>query len=98
MTAYLLANHLLNFLAPAAFMALLVPGLCRLLPVLRPRPGGKSALPGWRRQLVITFGVNLLVSAAGLLIFQHDGKLLTYAAMVLASAASQWVLLRGWKA
>ena len=98
MTAYLLANHLLNFIAPAAFLALLVPGLSRLLPVLRPRPGSKSGLPGWRRQLIIGFGVNLLVSAAGLLIFQHDGKLLTYAAMVLASASSQWVLLRGWKA
>jgi hypothetical protein len=96
MTAYLLLNHLLNFMAPAGCMALLVVGLSRLLPMAR-APGGAHR-GRWRRHLGIVFSVNLLVLAAGLVFFRNDGKLLTYAAVALASAVTQWTLLRGWKA
>ncbi len=96
MTAYLLANHLLNFVAPALFVALLVVAVSSRLP-----GGRKRAAPGrlgWRQQFVLVSGVNVLVLAAGLVLFSQDGKLLTYAAMALASALVQWLLLRGWKA
>jgi hypothetical protein len=40
----------------------------------------------------------VLLLAAGLVLFGNDGKMATYAAMVLVSAVCQWVLWRGWKA
>jgi hypothetical protein len=100
MTFYLLANHLLNFVAPAAFLALLMVGLSALLPFSKSKAGGKAARlssPGWRLQLALVFAVNLLVTVCGLVVFGHDGRLLTYAAMALAAALVQWLLLRGWK-
>jgi hypothetical protein len=93
MTAYLLANHLLNFVAPAFFVALLVVLASSRLPGGRLRSPGRL---GWRQQFALVSGVNVLVLAAGLVLFSQDGKLLTYAAMALASALAQW-LLRGWK-
>ena len=96
MTAYLLANHLLNFIAPAAVVALLLVGLSRWLPLGKARArAGRSA---WRQQLALVFLVQLAVLALALVLFRNDGKLLTYAAMALAGALSQWLLLRGWKA
>ena len=105
MTFYLLANHLLNFVAPAVLLALLMVGLSTLLPFSKPyasksKAGGKSSRlsrPGWRWQFTRVFAANLLVTAVGLLFFGHDGRLLTYAAMALAAALVQWLLLRGWK-
>lgn len=40
----------------------------------------------------------MLVLAAGLVFFGNDGKMLTYAGLVLVSAFCQWVLRRGWQA
>jgi hypothetical protein len=100
MTFYLLANHLLNFVAPAAFLALLMVGLSALLPFSKSKAGGKAARlsrPSWRWQLAMVFAANLLVTVGGLVFFGHDGRLLTYAAMALAAAVVQWLLLRGWK-
>ncbi len=104
MTFYLLANHLLNFAAPAAFLALLMVGLSGLLPfsksnAFKSKAIGKAARwsrPGWRWQLALVFAVNLLVTVGGLVFFGHDGRLLTYAFMALASALVQWLLQRGW--
>ncbi|MFC6284786.1 MULTISPECIES: hypothetical protein [Polaromonas] len=95
MTAYLLTNHLLNFMAPAAFVAL---GLVLLARVFSRFFVSKKPLVGglWA-QLAIVFVANVLVLAAGLVIFGNDGKMATYAAMVLVAAACQWVLWRGWK-
>ena len=106
MTFYLLANHLLNFVAPAALLALLMVGLCALLPFSKPnafksKAGGKAARlsrPGWRWQFALVFVANLLVTGGGTVYFGHDGKLLTYAGMALAAALVQWLMLRGWKA
>jgi hypothetical protein len=95
MTAYLLADHLLNFLAPALSVALFL--------VLSSRIFGRSWLSKrpltqsiWA-QAAIIFVVNAVVLAAGLVLFGNDGKMATYAAMVLAAAVCQWVLGRGWR-
>jgi hypothetical protein len=53
---------------------------------------------GWRRQFVIVALVNVLVLVAGLVFFSQDGKLLTYTAMALSAAISQWLLMRAWRA
>ena len=92
MTAYLLTNHLLNFIAPALFVA-----WCVVLAARR-WPGGRSAARssrmGWGRQFAIVALVNVLVMVAGLVFFSQDGKLLTYAAMTLAAAIVQWLSMR----
>ena len=95
MTAYLLADHLLNFLAPALVVALLLVLLGRLLARfwLPKRPSAQSIYG----QAAIIFIVNTLVLVAGLVLFGNDGKMATYAAMVLTSAVCQWVLVRGWR-
>ena len=96
MTAYLLTDHVLNFIAPAAMLALLLVLLARLFGqfLVSKRPVAQSL---WA-QAAIIFIVNVLVLAAGLVVFGNDGKMATYAALVLASAVCQWVLWRGWKA
>lgn len=82
--------HFGGFLAPAAFLALVLPPLARLL--LRRLKG--PALP-W--QVLVVFVAAALTLAAGLWFFGRDGKMATYAAVVVVSAAAQWLLLRAWK-
>ena len=84
-------NHLLNFAAPAAAMALLLALSGRFL-------GSKTpvALSWWARAAIV-FVVGVAVLAAGLLVWGRDGKMLTYAALVLACATCQWFLVRGWR-
>lgn len=96
MTAYLLTDHILNFIAPAAVVALLLVLLSRIFKrfLVSKRAVDQSI---WA-QAAIIFMVNVLVLAAGLVFFGNDGKMATYAAMVLSAAACQWVLFKGWKA
>lgn len=84
-----LLNHLLNFVAPAAALALALVLCGRFL-------GGGAAGAGWR-QFAIVFAVGLAVLLGGLVLWGRDGKMLTYAALVVATASCQWVLVRGWK-
>ena len=88
MTAYLLANHLLNFVAPAALMALLLVIFSRLFAGFF---GSKQPFPQvWWVNLAINFIVGVVVLATGLVLLGRDGKLATYLALVLAMAVSQW--------
>lgn len=84
-------NHLLNFAAPAAAMALLLVLSRRFIHSTAP-----SMLPGWLHAGVV-FGVGLATLLAGLVVWGRDGKMLTYAGLVVACATCQWVLVRGWK-
>lgn len=95
MTAYLLLNHLLNFMAPALAVALLLVAFSRLFSGYF---GSKRALVQvlWV-QVAINFIVGAAVLAAGLVLFGHDGKMLTYLALVGATAFSQWSLVGGWR-
>ena len=95
MTAYLLANHLLNFVAPAALTAALLLVCSRLFAGFS--GSNKGFTHGWRAQLAINFVVGVMVLAAGLALLGRDGKMLTYLLLVLAMAASQWCQLGGWK-
>ncbi len=83
-----LLNHLLNFAAPA----LLVAGV---LAFLAPALMRNKALARTRfAQIAINFVVGLLALLVGLVFFGRDGKMLSYAALVLACATSQWWALR----
>ena len=96
MTAYLLTDHILNFLVPAACAALLLVLLSRVFSrFLAPKvPLAQSIYA----QAAILLIVNALVLIIGLVVFGNDGKMLTYAAMVTCSALCQWVMWRGWRA
>ncbi|MDQ6627389.1 MAG: hypothetical protein M3Z29_02915 [Pseudomonadota bacterium] len=76
--------HVANFVAPALATGFLAGAATKLL---------------WRRELASvrwlrlgawSSAAMLVVEVAGLLLFAHDGKMLTYAAMVLACAVALW--------
>jgi hypothetical protein len=95
MTAYLLTNHLLNFVAPAALAAILLVGFSRLF--FGFFGSKKSLAPSIWVQVAINFAVGVLVLAAGLVLLGHDGKMVTYVGLSVAMAISQWWQLGGWK-
>jgi len=86
-----LFNHLLNFVAPAFAVGFLSALLGRL--TMRKAAGTLS----WWLQGAINFIVGVAVLAGGLVFVGHDGKMATYAALVLACATSQWLVAGGWR-
>ena len=95
MTAYLFVNHLLNFMAPAAVIAIVLVLTSRLFFGFF-----KTKAPlaqAWYAQAAIIFIVGCVILAAGLVVFGRDGKMVTYAALVVGAAVCQWVLIRGWR-
>jgi hypothetical protein len=76
--------HLLNFFAPAAGIGLFASLATKLL--------WRRELHGvaWSRLWLDAFAGGALASIGGLLLFGRDGKMATYAAMVLACAVSLW--------
>ena len=91
MSALDLLIHLLNFAAPAFFVALLLALLFRAVLLKR------SAAVGFWRQLFVNFAAGLAVSIGGLVFFGRDGMIGTYAALVAVCGSVQWWLLRGWR-
>jgi hypothetical protein len=83
--------HLAGFLAPALFLAIVLPGLSRLL--LRKA----SPLIRFWPQVAVVFAASAGVLLAGLWWFGRDGKMATYGALVVAAATVQWLLVRGWR-
>ncbi len=86
-----LAYHLLNFIAPALWVAGLVLAGSRFL--LKKVP----LAPAKWTQFAINSAIGVAVLVGGLVLFGRDGKMATYAALVLAQGTVQWLLLRGWK-
>lgn len=86
-----LAIHLVSFAAPALVLAVLLALGGRLLMSKRPPAG---VLWTW---VAINFIAGLVVLTAGLWFFGRDGKMATYAVLVLAMATTQWsaMALRG---
>jgi hypothetical protein len=91
MSALDLLIHLLNFVAPAFFVALLLALLFRVF--MRRR----STAVGLWTQLLVNFAAGLAVLIAGLVFFGRDGQIATYAALVAVCGSVQWWLLRGWR-
>lgn len=83
-------NHLLNFLAPAFWMAAFMAILGRL--VLR---GARGLGPG--PQVLLDFAVCAAVLLVGLWVTGRDGKMVTYGALVLACATSHGWGQRMWR-
>lgn len=79
--------HLLNFFAPAAFLAVALGLGAWLLRIPR-------RLPLWTG-VGLNFVLGCSVLGAGLVLTGSDGKLVTYVALVLAMGSGQWLLTPG---
>ena len=86
-----LFNHLLNFIAPALVAGGGVAVFSRSFMKKSTQP---SAI--WSK-IAINSVVSVITLVAGLVVFGRDGKMLTYLALVLVVATSQWLLARGWR-
>ncbi len=76
--------HLMNFCAPAVGIAGFSAVLARIVWRGDLRRRGFMSLWAW------TATAALLAELVGLIVFERDGKMATYAAMVVASAAAIW--------
>lgn len=86
-----LLNQLLNFLAPALFVAIVTPLVARIFTRKGP------VVVTCRSQIAINFVVGAATLLLGLWYFGSDGKMATYTALVLGCATSQWLMTRGWR-
>lgn len=84
-------NHLLNFVAPAFFLALGMAVCARLFRQNKPQAYSFIA------QVAINFILGCAALLLSLWLFSRDGKMLGYAALVGVSAFCQWVLSKGWR-
>ena len=76
--------HLLNFAAPAFFTALLLALMARWM------FGKAAAARGFWVQAGLNFAAGVTVSAIGLWVTGRDGKMATYAALVIVCGSVQW--------
>lgn len=84
-------NHVLNFVAPAIWLAISLALLSRMF--IKKVPSSRSLM----RQAAVNFLVCLLVLVLGLWFFGRDGKMLTYSIMAVLAATSQWTMARAWQ-
>ena len=83
--------HLLNFVAPAFFVALMLAVMARFM------FGKAASTRGFWLQVALNFAIGSAVLAIGLGLTGRDGKMVTYAALVVACGSAQWWLSRGWR-
>lgn len=86
MSVLALFNHALNFLAPALWLALMLPVASLIF--MKNRPAALKI----STQVALLFVVGVVVVVIGLVVFGRDGKMLTYLALVLATATGQWMI------
>lgn len=84
MSPLAIANHLLNLFAPALVSAALAAAFAKLLwrAELRSVP--------WRRLAAWGAAASAAALLAGLVLLGSDGRIASYAAMLLANAAALW--------
>ena len=84
-----LLNHVINFAAPAFWLALLLPWMAPLL------TGKRASAYSPLAQFGFIFAAGLVVLALGLVLLGQDGKMLTYLALVVSAATGQWFMRKG---
>ena len=76
--------HVANLFTPALALGMLAAALAKLL-----WRGGLAAVP-WRRLAGPACAASAAVTLAGLALLGRDGRMATYAAMVVACALTLW--------
>jgi hypothetical protein len=76
--------HVLNFFAPAVFVGTGAAAAAKLL------WRRELAAAGWRRLAAWASAAAALALVGGLVVGERDGRMGTYAAMVLATALALW--------
>jgi len=84
-----LTLYLGDLFAPAIALSL-------VLSFINLSPRSIPPLLGRRGRFWVNAGVGSFVLAGGLAYFGEDGKMATYALLVLSVSAAQWILTRGW--
>ena len=83
--------HLINFCAPALAVGFL---LALVGPLLAEK---QAPAPGFIACTAINCIAGVLALGLGLWFFGNDGKMASYAAMLVATASSQWLGARAWR-
>jgi len=86
-----LINHVLNFVAPAFFVGFFLAAVAPWLLRKSPRRGT------WMVRAISNTACGLAALVAGLWFFGHDGKMVSYLGLILASAASQFCWMQAWR-
>ena len=81
--------HLVGLLLPALAMAVCMPLAGRWVM----GPGG----PTWLKRALLHALAGTLVLVLGLVLQGHDGRMATYAVLVLVSGSLEWAMHRGWR-
>lgn len=76
--------HLLNFASPALGVALLAASLAKL------SWRRDLAMVPWRRLVLWSASAGVFALIAGLVLFGRDGKMATYAALIVANTLALW--------
>lgn len=76
--------HIANFFAPALGTGLIAASLTKIFWRRELKAVRWLRLAGWAS------GSMAIVSMLGLFVFEHDGKMITYAAMTVACALALW--------
>ena len=84
------ALHLLGFIAPALFVAM---GVATAAPLCL----AAGRRPAWWRSVLTNLIAGAAALAAGLWLFGVDGKMASYAALVVAVGTAQWLAGRSWR-
>lgn len=83
--------HVLSFVAPAVFMGVALALGARA--VWRK----KAHLLPWYLMASVNVLLGVLVLGLGLVLGGQDGRMSTYAVLVLALASCQWLMSHGWQ-
>ena len=83
--------HLLSFVAPAFFLAVVLSLGARL--AWRKR----AHLLPWYHMACVNALLGILVLAIGLVLTGQDGRMGTYAALVVVLGTCQWLMSSGWQ-
>lgn len=83
-----LLDHLLNFVAPALVVGVLLAVAGQFL------GRNNAGRPGWIAQAAINSIAGVAALTAALWFFGRDGKMAAYAALVLVCATAQWIAQR----
>jgi len=91
MSALNFLNHVLNFTAPAFFVALLLALFGRFV-----FSASLTTITFWK-QITFNFATGVVVLVIGLVVFGHDGHMGTYSALVVFCGVCQWFFATGWR-